>query len=150
VRRHLEHVLGWLAGLLLLAMMAVTVVDVVGRYFLNSPLPGAFELTELGLVLLIFAGLPLVSARDGHVNVPLLVERLGPRARAVQRGLVRLLGAALLALVAWRLWVRAGQLLDYGDRSVFLGIPLAPVAYCAALGCGLSAILTLLARRPHG
>jgi len=142
-------VLGWLAGLVLLAMMAVTVVDVVGRYFLNRPLPGAFEVTELGLVLLIFAGLPLVSARDEHINVPLLVERLGPGARRVQRELTRLLGAALLALVAWRLWVRAGQLLDYGDRTTFLRIPLAPVAFAAAVGCGLSALLTLLAHRSH-
>jgi len=45
-------------------MMVLTFVDVVGRYLLNRPLRGAFELTELGLVVLIFAGLPLVSHAD--------------------------------------------------------------------------------------
>lgn len=132
--------------MLLLAMMGVTVVDVLGRYFLSQPLPGAFELTEVGLVLLIFAGLPLVSAREEHVNVPLLVERLGPRGRQVQAWLVRILGAALLALLAWRLWLRAGQLLSFGDRTTYLSIPMGPVAYAAALGCGLGALLLVLPR----
>lgn len=149
MRRALETALGGLAGLLLLAMMGVTVVDVVGRYFFNRPLPGAFELTEVGLVLLIFAGLPLVSGGDGHVSVPLLVERLGGWGRRVQQWLARVLGAALLALVAWRLWLKAGQLLDYGDRTTYLGIPLGPVAYGAALGCGLSAVLLLWPRDHH-
>ena len=49
------------AAAILFAMMVLTTVDVVARYVFNRPLRGAFEITELLLVVLIFAGLPLVS-----------------------------------------------------------------------------------------
>jgi len=35
--------------ILTLLMMFITVVDVGGRYFFNSPIPGVFELTRFGL-----------------------------------------------------------------------------------------------------
>ena len=53
--------LGAAASLLLLVMMLLTFADVLGRYVFNTPLRGAFEITELALLSLIFAGLPLVS-----------------------------------------------------------------------------------------
>ena len=49
--------------------MAITTVDVIGRYMFNWPLRGAFEITELLLLMLIFAGLPLVSQADEHVTL---------------------------------------------------------------------------------
>ncbi len=51
------------------ALMLLTAVDVVSRYIFNWPLRGAFELTELGLLVLIFAGLPLASRRGEHVTL---------------------------------------------------------------------------------
>ena len=59
--RRVEGLLGVAASLILLAMMLLTFVDVVARYVLNRPVRGAFEVTELLLLVLIFAGLPLVS-----------------------------------------------------------------------------------------
>ena len=42
-------------------MVLLTCVDVVGRYFLNRPLTGAFELTEHAMGALVFSSLPLVA-----------------------------------------------------------------------------------------
>ena len=54
-----------------------TFFDVVGRYLLNKPIRGAFEITELGLLVLIFAGLPLVSHADEHVTMD-FIDRILP------------------------------------------------------------------------
>ena len=43
----LQTVLGVTSGTVLFLMMAITAVDVAGRYLFNQPLPGGFELTEL-------------------------------------------------------------------------------------------------------
>ena len=59
--------LGIAASALLLMMMVLTFADVVARYLLNRPIRGAFEITELTLLVLIFAGLPLVSHADENV-----------------------------------------------------------------------------------
>ena len=49
----LQRTLGFFAAAVLFLMMIVTAVDVVGRYFINKPLAGGFEITEIGLALLI-------------------------------------------------------------------------------------------------
>ncbi|MDZ7810788.1 MAG: TRAP transporter small permease subunit [Arhodomonas sp.] len=46
----------------LVLMLAVTTVDVIGRYFFNAPILGAFEVSEVAMALLIYAGLPLRAA----------------------------------------------------------------------------------------
>src|SRR5712691_5124568 len=59
----LDRVLGAAAAGLLFFLMALTTADVIGRYIFNWPLRGAFEITELLLLTLIFAGLPRGRAR---------------------------------------------------------------------------------------
>ena len=65
-KRRAEAVLGVAASAILLGLMMLTVVDVIARYAFNRPLRGAFEVTELLLLVLIFAGLPLVSLAGEH------------------------------------------------------------------------------------
>ncbi|MEQ9331365.1 TRAP transporter small permease [Thalassobaculum sp.] len=137
------------AAVLLFAMMLVTFVDVVGRYFFGRSLNGAYELTEVLLGLIVFAGLPIVTRRGEHVTVDLLTTRLPALPR---RALARLAAAAtalVLAVLAWRLGSTARDLLGYGDATVFLGIPLGPVAgaMAALAAAGAVAALVRMVRR---
>jgi TRAP-type C4-dicarboxylate transport system permease small subunit len=72
----LGRVLEWLSIALLLGLMAVTGLNVIGRYFLNAPLRGAFELTEVLLAALVFSALPLVGRADEHVDVDIVTNFL--------------------------------------------------------------------------
>jgi TRAP-type C4-dicarboxylate transport system permease small subunit len=137
------------AALLLLVMMVVTFVDVIGRYLFNAPLPGAFELTEVLLALVVFVGLPIVTARREHVTVDLVTGRLPDAARAAFARLATLATGAVLALLAWRLALSARDFSAYGDATVYLGIPLGPVAGVMAALAALSALVAavLLVRR---
>lgn len=126
--RWLDRALGMLAAILLFGMMALTFFDVLGRDAFSRPIPGAFEATEVMMGILIFAGLPLISARDGHVSVNLLDPLMGPRARRLQHRVVSIVGAVITAVLAYVLWHKAGQLSAYGDATAYLHIPLAPVA----------------------
>ena len=77
-KRRADALLGLAASAILLAMMLLTVVDVVARYVFSRPVRGAFEITELMLVVLIFAGLPLVSFSDEHAVMDFIDRVLGP------------------------------------------------------------------------
>ncbi|MEM0908528.1 MAG: TRAP transporter small permease [Pseudomonadota bacterium] len=129
------------SGALLVAMTLLTVVDVVGRYVFNAPLPGAFEATEIMLALAIFAGLPIVTARRDHVRVGLVVDRLPAGAQKVVGAISDLLVAALLLGAAILLFDQGEGLARFGDTTVLLRIKLAPVAYALSLLCAVSALV---------
>ncbi len=71
-----------LAGLVLTAVMLLTVADVTLR-FAAAPIYGSQEITELGMAALIMLALPYCSATDGHIRVDLFDDRLGRRGRWV-------------------------------------------------------------------
>ena len=120
------------ASAILFAMMALTFVDVVLRYLFNRPLRGGFELTELMLLVLIFAGLPLVSHADEHVTMD-FIDRLLPAraARNLARG-VHVLCAAVMFFLTWQVWLKAGKIGAYGDTTDVLRIIVAPFVYFMA------------------
>jgi TRAP-type C4-dicarboxylate transport system permease small subunit len=130
--RRADAVLGVAASAILFAMMALTFFDVVARYVFNRPIRGAFEVTELLLLVLIFAGLPLVSHADEHVTMDFVDRWLAPvRRRALSRA-IDVLVAALMFFMAWQVWIRAARVSSYGDATDVLRIAYGPFVYFMA------------------
>ena len=140
----LERSLGVMAAVLLMVLVGVTCVDVVGRYVLNTPLKGAFEMTEVLLVALVFAALPLTTERREHVEVDLLAFLFGDKANRVLIAFGGLFSAAVFATFAWRLWIQSGKSATDGAVTNALEIPLAPFGYAAAFACIASALIAVL------
>lgn len=140
----LDRVLGAAAALLLLGLMLITTVDVIGRYILNWPLRGAFEITELLLLTLIFAGLPLVSRADEHVTMDFIDGALGERGRRLLRRLVDLICGLIILGLAWRVFVKAGKIAGYGDTTDVLKIPVGPFVYFMALMVAVTAVVHIV------
>lgn len=136
-----DRTLGALAAIVLFAMMMVTVVDVAGRYLFARPLPGGFELTQVLLAQLIFIALPLVTARQGHVTITLTDRLFSPRAAEIRDRIVNLICGVVTAAIAWRLWLLAGRLDDYGDIFEFIGVSKALAAYAMSVLAGLTALI---------
>ena len=142
-KRHADALLGVVASAILLAMMFLTVVDVVARYAFNRPLRGAFEVTELMLLVLIFAGLPLVSFSDEHATMDFIDRLLGPRAQRSLEALVQLVNAALMFLLTWLVWLKADRIWGYRDSTDVLRIVYGPFVYFMAVTLGLAGVIHL-------
>ncbi|MGV3633840.1 MAG: TRAP transporter small permease [Pseudorhodoplanes sp.] len=140
----LDRVLGAAAALLLFGLMAVTTVDVIGRYLLNWPLRGGFEITELLLLALIFAGLPLVSRADEHVTMDFIDAALGARARVLLRRLVDIVCGLIILALSYRVWLRAEKIAGYGDTTDVLKIPVAPFVYFMAVMVAVTGIVHIV------
>ena len=141
--RRADAVLGIAASAILFAMMCLTFVDVVARYVFNRPIRGAFEVTELMLLVLIFAGLPLVSHADEHVTMDFIDRWLAPAARRRLARLMHLAVAALMLFVAWQVWIKAGRISSYGDTTDVLRIVYGPFVYFMAAMLVLSGLIHL-------
>jgi len=149
LRRTLATLCGLLAALALFAIMVLTLVDVGGRKLLSTSVPGSLELTELLMVVLIFAGLPLVSLSGEHVVFDSLDRWLPAGVRRVQQALVDLLCLGALGGLAWLMWLKAGQMASYGDITAQLKLPLPPFVYLMSALCAVTAAVHgLLAWRP--
>ena len=139
--RRFDVALGVAASALLFCMMLLTFVDVVARYGFNRPLRGAFEVTELLLLVLIFAGLPLVSHADEHVTMDFIDRLLGGRARAWLNRSVHAIVAALMLFMTWQVWIKAGRISAYGDATDVLRILYGPFVYFMAAMIALTALI---------
>ena len=144
MRKLLTTLCGVLAASALFAIMLLTLMDVSGRKLLSASVPGSLEVTELLLVLVIFAGMPLVSMQGEHVVFDSLDPLLPPWLRRVQQAAVDLLCAGALVGLAWLMWVKAGQLGEYGETTSQLKMGLAPFVRVMSVLCGITAFVHLL------
>lgn len=130
---HLIHriarVLAIAGGCVLVAMVVLTVVSVTGRGLTGlavglGPVPGAFELVELGSAFAVFSFLPWCQLKRGHVTVDLFVGMLGERALLVAELLGDILIFSAAAVIAWRLWLGMMDKMRFGETTYILGLPL--------------------------
>jgi TRAP-type C4-dicarboxylate transport system permease small subunit len=147
----MEPLLGVIAGVLLFCMMTLTFIDVILRYLFNAPLKGSFEITELMLVGLIFAALPLVSRREEHVVMDFLDRYIPLGIYRALRALEHVLSAAVMTGLGCLMWSKASTLAAYGDTTAILRIGLAPYVYAIAVLIFITALIHLaltFSRRP--
>lgn len=111
-----------LGAVLVLVLMLIVNIDVFGRWIFNSPLAGTLELTEMGVVAVVYltvahavAGKRLTRS-DALLD---LLERRGIfRVGLILRTMFNLLGALVFALIAYG---QAPRMVDAWTRGYFTG-----------------------------
>ena len=127
--------LAYLGAIALLSMMFLTTADVVGRYFFNKPVLGAFELTEFLVLILIFSFLAHSQAKKSHVAVDLIFDHLPAKIRTAVNFLNHLVCFGFMILIAYRGIIRALEIMEYHEATTNLGIVKYPFAFFVVLGC---------------
>lgn len=112
-----------LGAVALFTLMIMTFADVVLRSAFDSPLPAATELTRILMAIVVFAGIPVISAKGEHIAVDLLDSFIPRRIRVVRDGLISAICGVLLFWPAERVSVLAERARSYGDVTEYLAIP---------------------------
>lgn len=123
--------------------MVLTFFDVGGRKLFSHSIPGSLELTELLMVIVIFAGLPLVSERGEHVIFDSLDSVWPARIVKIQKAFVHLACATLMMALAYLMWKTGVQFSEYGETTAQLKISKAPFIYGMAVFCSVTAAVHL-------
>lgn len=118
----------------MIALMLVTVRDILGRWLFGSPFPGTVELTQLAMVAILYLGLAYAQHEGDHISVDILYLRLGRRWRAAFDLVAAVLSLAVLLLLAWRLFEFSKVLRGGGYTTGVLHIPQYPFAFVAIVG----------------
>ena len=138
-------------GLVLIAAIGLNFVNVGGRYAFGRAIFGADEVQTYAMVWIAFAGAVVVTWRDAHLRMDVLVTRLPRRVRAVLRAIELALMVATAGVVFSQSWKYVEQMAAMGRRSDAASIPMAIPHSAVALGFGLIALIALwrLARPPR-
>lgn len=134
----------WLAraaGVAMFGLLAITLGAVVMRYVFNAPILGAQDLSEVSLALVIFLGLAHCGWRGGHVAVDLIAMLVPERYLRWTDFTVRLVGAALFAVMAWITWGQARDAREYGEATNLIEIPHFPFMTVAVACFALYAVV---------
>jgi TRAP-type C4-dicarboxylate transport system permease small subunit len=121
-RRLIARTCGAVASIFLVAMMLLTVADVVLRAAFNTPIRGVYELVELLLAGTFFVALPAVFLRDDHIVVN-VIDDLAPRLVPALKRVAAVLAVLVLAVLAWQGFIAAADSLLFNDMTAELGLP---------------------------
>lgn len=110
-------------GVLFIALIAMSLVSIVGRKLFSLPVPGDFEVLQMGAAVAIASFFAYCQMTDSHLRVDFFTTWMPPRLRAALDGLAALLMAAVAVLLAWRTAAAALSSHASGEVSLMLGWP---------------------------
>ncbi len=130
ILRRCELVLVYAAVVACAAMMLLTSADALARYLLNSPILGAYEVTEKYLIVMaIFLGLSYAYRGGVFIRVTLLVDRLPPRGKLLADHFAHALSIGYCLIFMFATGQQAVRALSDDTTMSVLPVLIGP-AYC--------------------
>ena len=115
-----------LGGLFLVALVGLTILSIVGRQLLFvglGPIPGDFELVEIGCAFAIFCFLPWCQYMGGHATVDIFLAGFKSSVNRLLELLWNTVMTCVSCLILWRLYVGILDKKSFGETTLILEIP---------------------------
>jgi TRAP-type C4-dicarboxylate transport system permease small subunit len=137
-----------LAGGVIVALVAgVTVLSVVGRWLIATPIPGDVELVQLGTASALALFLPYCQLHGSHLIVDIFTVRSESALHRRLDAVAHLVAAAVLMLLAARAAAGVASQRAATETSMVLGVPLW-LAYAPMVpALVLAALIALMSTR---
>ncbi len=131
--------LGYIGAAALAALVLAMFWSIIGRKFLNAPLKGSTEITQLGLVIMTF--LVLAAEHMGHekMTVDIIIKHFPRKLQDVIAPVVYILAIGVFCILCWQLVVLAKTYQDAHQSLRNIDVKIFPFTYLAAFG-----ILTMI------
>jgi TRAP-type C4-dicarboxylate transport system permease small subunit len=146
-----EKQLGLLAGLfaisggvVIAALMLITIIGVFWRYVLNNPIFGIEDVSTMALTIVVAASVAYGAHHHSHVSVNIITMVAGRKVTRITDVLARGLGFATLAVATYALFKKGGCGLPCGAITNNLSIVHSPYYYILAVAVGSYAALLLV------
>jgi hypothetical protein len=108
-----------------------------------GPINGDFELVEAGIAFSIFAFLPLCHLSGGHATVDIFTSKLPDRANRFLKMVIEAVFAAVLVMIALRLYAGMMSKLSYGETTFLLQFPIWWAYATSLFGAIVAAIVSV-------
>ena len=134
-----KHIALWMLAM----MMFLTFADVLLRYVFNSPVPGATEMIEFMMGIVVTFSVAYTAYKKSHIGVDLVIDRFPKRTRKLVACCASFLAFGLFALICWQTILLIFE--DYHSNltSAVLYLPVSPFAAAVALGLVILCLVLL-------
>lgn len=143
LRKFLDKVLNVLAGVSFIAMVLLTCWQVLTRYVLGNPSSWSEELVGYLFAWMSLFGASLVVGERGHMNIPLLVERVNPKSQKILTIFAEVIACifSIVILVYGGVQITS---LAMGQMTSSLGVPIGVFYVVLPVSGVLNVIYTIL------
>jgi TRAP-type C4-dicarboxylate transport system permease small subunit len=143
ISRLLNETLVWIAGGLLVGMIALTCANIFLR-LVWTPIKGTFELMGFfGAVVTAFA-LGYTQMKKGHTAIDIVVNLFSARTQKCLSGANRFICMVFFAIVGWHVATWATTIWKTGEVTETLRIIFFPFTYAVAAGCFILSLVLLV------
>ncbi len=130
-----------IAAIVALIVAVIGTIDVLTTRVFSQAIPGAFELSEAGLVLMVFLGLAIVTREGSHIKVDILVNLMNRRLQLICNVFALLLTTAFLGLMVKQMWPLTAKSWKIHEMAIgLLPFPIYLVKTAALFGLIVAAI----------
>lgn len=143
LRKYLNYTLNVLAGGSFLAMVALTCWQVFTRYILQNPSSWSEELVSYLFAWMSLFGASIVVGERGHMNIPIVVERMGKKGRKFFAIFAEVIACVFAGVILVYGGIQITNL-AMGQMTSSLGIPIGVFYVVLPLSGVLNIVYTIL------
>lgn len=127
-------------GLLFVALVAMSIVSIVGRKLASAPVPGDVEILQMAAAAASASFFGYCHMNQGDVKVDFFTAKAKHRTVHTMDSLASVLVGAFGTLLTWRVWVGAQSTWSSQETSAILGWPVAVAQFAMVPGFLLLAL----------
>ncbi|TYO90735.1 TRAP transporter small permease subunit [Oceanicella actignis] len=139
-----ESALNLAGGLLILAVMLLSVANILGRKLFDAPISGYIDWMIQAVPLMAVLGIGYCQRLGGHIRMDFVIGKLNGRAVWAFELLSTLLMLIITAALIYGTWDHAERAIRLGDSTVDINLPIWPTKLAFPIMFALLAVrLTL-------
>lgn len=141
--------LGIVSGVVVLVIAVLMTIDIVMRYFFNSPFIFTFEMCNYLLALAVFSSFAAAFEKGRQLRIEVFTERLPRRLQFWLRQVTLILGTIFTAIWAWQIFIFVRECYLFHRRSSVLRIFIWKPQLAMLVGVVMLFLVVLLGTHRH-
>lgn len=115
-------------------LMLITTIDVILRKVSTLSIMGSYELTEMGMLIIVFLGIAAFQVKKGHVRVDMFINKFPGRSKLIVDTIVQLIECVAGGFL---IYGNLEKMLSNGARGITTSTLLIPTwPFCAIMMIG--------------
>ncbi len=140
----LESGLNLVAGIVILMLMMLAVIQIFGRKIFNIPVPGFIDWVEQAMAVFAFLGISYCQRIGGHIRMDILVGRFRGRMLWLSEFVSTIVMMLLSTALTYGSWLHFRRAWDLGDSSIDIALPIWPAKLMVPVALALLTLRFIL------